>query len=720
MKTLYSFSLKRPFLLFTFLWITWMSGEAKNSFVLHCPPNKYITCTDDMYNLSRFGNATYSLNYITYSAGMPVVQYHLNSCQVGYITRTWSVEDPYWNVHTCTQTIYVSQANNNPIQIAWPPDYEVEGCTPNVKPNQLPPPYNSPTWTGDECRMIGKSYSDMVFTVNNGCKKIMRTWKLIDWCDNNGWGTQWTHNQIIKIINEERPVVHCPGEINGNSFNCKDAQINAPPLQVGPTSCGGNAVISNNSPYSTQKGADLSGVYPIGTTKVTYTIQYGCGSRLYCHVNVVVKNASAPSAYCLHGIVTTLMPIDTNGDGTPDDGMVDVWAKDLDRGSKSLCNYYPLRYSFSSDPTDMFRRFTCDEVGQNGVMVFITDSKGGQSACMVNIDIQNNSANIPNCTRKVDPPHDSLLISQEGSLRNAFDEAMVAAEIGLTFHEGDMHIVTTYDTIEVIKKDSFYNASGYLLYFFKKEQTITETKDTSYTFENDKTYSDENGNFTFDSLKNSNKSFSLTVNYSEAPRKNIDGKDVEFLTKFLLGEVQFTKPYQFVAADIDENKIIDITDLNLLLNFVTAVTNQLPGASWHYLNSEFQIDEPGNILKNEWPELSFENESKRIRITGIKKGDITRDGQLQNEIVELRNNNVKENVCTIYPNPSVDELRIFNKTPGKLSLLNSAGNELLILELLTSEHHVINPEFISTLPAGLYMFRFESPEGNKYGKWIKL
>ena len=83
-----------------------INTKANYSFVLNCPPNKYITCTDDLYNLSRFGNATYTLGYMTFSAGMPVVTYYLNSCHSGYITRTWSVEDPYWNWQTCTQTIY--------------------------------------------------------------------------------------------------------------------------------------------------------------------------------------------------------------------------------------------------------------------------------------------------------------------------------------------------------------------------------------------------------------------------------------------------------------------------------------------------------------------------------------------------------------------------------------------------------------------------------------
>src|SRR5690606_24183736 len=143
--------------------------------------------------------------------------------------------------------------------------------------------------------------------------------------------------------------------------------------------------------------------------------------------------------------------------------------------------------------------------------------------------------------------------------------------------EPELLITTIHDTVEVLKKDSFYNASGYLIYFFKKEFQITSQSDTNKVFKQFSTLSNADGVFEFDSLPDEKKSFGLHVFYDEADRKNIDGKDVELLTKFLLGEKEFQNPYQFLAADIDDNGVIDIYDLNLLLNYVTAVTNELPG-----------------------------------------------------------------------------------------------------------------------------------------------
>lgn len=700
---------------------------ATASLIMQCPPNKNVSCAEDLYNLSRFGNATYKIGHLTYSAGMPEVTYNLNMCQVGHIKRTWRVEYPNSNWHTCAQFIHVVSSNSNTLQINWPPDYEIEGCNPDIKPNQLPQPYNSPTWSGDECRLIGKSYSDMVFTVNKSCKKVMRTWKLIDWCDNNGFGTQWTHNQIIKIFNDERPQLECPKDITADAYNCKNAVVTVPPLQVDATSCGGSAVISNNSPYSTNKAADISGTYPIGTTKVTYTIQYGCGSRVFCHVNVIVKNAAAPTPYCLHGITTTLMPIDSNGDGTPENGMVNVWAKDLDRGSKSYCNYNPLRFSFSPDPTDMFRTFTCDDLGVNGVMMFVTDSKGGQSACMVNVIIQNNSSSIPDCKRKEENnPGDTMKINNHGFIADAFGDPMAEVDVSLRFNNPEITILTKHDTIEILKKDSFINASGYLIYFFKKEKIITTTSDTIRDYLDFETRSDVAGLYTFKDLPEQKGSFRLTAFYENEFKKGIDGKDVEWLTKFLIGEIDFDNPYQYLAADVDGNKIINLQDLNMLISLVTNDIQQFPGKPWWFIHKSLVFAEKSDILRQNLDfivEIASPKSNKdTLHIIGIKKGDIVKQSAFvpssdepENRVLSRKTEKVK-----IYPNPSNGPLNIDSETTGLLILKDMHGKIVFDGQWLSPGRNVISETRLEALCPGVYQYSIQAGSMTKNGVWIKL
>ncbi len=84
-----------------FFTLLFFNGKANTGsgwpLIMNCPPDVYVSCTDELWNLSCYGNATYTYNGCTYSAGNPSVQYNLNSGNAGTITRTWMVEDYNWN-----------------------------------------------------------------------------------------------------------------------------------------------------------------------------------------------------------------------------------------------------------------------------------------------------------------------------------------------------------------------------------------------------------------------------------------------------------------------------------------------------------------------------------------------------------------------------------------------------------------------------------------------
>jgi len=710
-------------------------AKAEDSyFILHCPQNRYVSCTDEIWNLSIYGNATYSTPHGTFSAGTPEVRYFLNSCNTGYITRTWRVEDNYWNWHTCVQTIYVSSSGGyNQLNIVWPLDYEVDGCNPNVHPNHLPAPHNIPTWTSNECRWIGRSYKDQVFFVNSSCRKIMRTWKLIDWCNEHGSNNSgsWTHVQIIKVVNSERPQVNCVNEIHANAFNCKNVQVNAAPLEVDAASCGGVYSIINNSPFSTSKGADISGVYPIGTTKVTYTIQYGCGSRITCVVNVIVKNANKPTPYCYAQLTTALMPIDANNDGIPENGMVQIWAKDLNKASESLCGFKPLRFSFSKDPNDMVKTFTCDHVGKNQVEMWVTDSKGGQSYCIVEVHVQNNTANIPNCIRKVEPDttQNGQFRKVKGQITNAHDVALVDADIFLNYIDPILTFTSRYDTTTVMVKDSFVNSSGYLLYFYKKQTVIKEIIDTTIQTISLETKSDENGLFLFNNLTVLDKAILISGWYADELRKGVNSKDVDALTKHLLGEKLFDKPYQYLAADVDGNGKIDLVDLNILIDFIANNIEELPTGPWIVLNGEQTFVKPEDILTDQLFNAKFIEKLSTytglIKLVGIKIGDIVPGDNITNEnVLETRLNTSLAILPSIYPNPVMDQFVVSLNTVYKgdivVSVFDLTGKEYV---RTTRQSLGGKSDFtisVDHLPSGMFTYKLLIGEEVFSGKLIKI
>lgn len=401
--------------------------DSDDSFTLYCPDDMTVSCSDEIWDLSIYGNASYYYNGGWYDAGNAVVNYYLNSCNSGYITRTWTVEDYNWELHSCTQTITVlaDGSSFNESNITWPEEHiTLEGCYPSTHPSQLPPGWGYPTWynSGSSCGTsnVGVSFSDQVYTISSTCKKIVRKWKVIDWCqyNPNSWyggytPGMWTYYQFIKISKGDLPILTCPEDITVNSYNCVNAYVNVDPLWVEGETCGGDYEITNDSPYADSNGADISGTYPVGWHYVKYTVKYGCGSKKTCTRKIKVTKNKPPVPYCYASLAVPLMGVDNDGDGIFDDGMVEIWAKDLDKGSTASCNGGPLKFSFSSDVTDTYKTFTCADVGENEVQMWVTDNKGNQAYCVVTIDVQNNAANIPDCEPEEEDSDDDGIPNSE-------------------------------------------------------------------------------------------------------------------------------------------------------------------------------------------------------------------------------------------------------------------------------------------------------------------
>lgn len=723
-----------------FFTLLFFNGKANTSsgwpLIMNCPPDVYVSCTDELWNLSCYGNATYTYNGCTYSAGNPSVQYNLNSCNAGTITRTWMVEDYNWNWYSCTQTIYVSSTGSGAPVIYWPADIELNGCNPDINPYHLPDPDNYPTWDYTECNMLGKSYSDMEFYVNSQCRKIMRTWKVMDWCDYSPqYGYKiYTQVQIIYIKNNTPPVVNCPAEITVNAFNCKNAEVTVDPLIVDQSSCGGYFEISNNSPYSYKKGNDISGIYPIGTTKVTYTVKYSCGKSKTCTVNVVVKNASKPTPYCLGYLTTALMPVDADKDGIPEDGMVEVFAKTFDKGSFSSCKNYPLKFSFSKDVNETSRIFTCENVGKNVIQMWVTDSKGAQEFCEVELIIQNNGARIPNCEPKpvdpVDPDPIDTTYHIKGNVLTLTDTPLKDATITARYRDSLYSYIITYDTTETLVLDSFINASGYKLYRYEKKTVITEHKDSTFQILYTSVKTDSLGRYQFDSLTY-NKAIEISGSYENDPHKFIDRNDLELLNDFISGKVKFFSYHQFLASDINEDGFINLDDSQILEDFIDGKINKLPGDNqWYLLDQNARYTNPEDVLIQPLPFIiqidSLNKNLDSINFVAIKKGNISVDpGSLKEDShVFLRSHLTPSILITTHPNPFVNSLTFDIETnvsqSARLSILNMAGQLVLQSQFeLTKGQNNIHVDVDNNI-TGMFMYQWLI-DGHTYnGKLTKI
>ena len=732
---------------------------------LYCPDDAWATCQDELWDLSNFGNATYTNYDGTYDAGAATVEYQLNSCNVGYITRTWAVY-LYGNHYTCSQTIHVASTGSfGYSNIIWPTEHvELEGCDVSTHPDDLPYDAQRPFYQYAECSMIATSYTDMIFNFGSSCEKVHRTWKVLDWCQYNPNGGNnsglYTFVQIIKVNKGNAPTTQCTEAYNINSYDCNNGRLDVADLDLGSNACGGSYDITHNSVYADTTGANISGVYPVGTTTVQYTITYGCGSKAYCYTDVVVENNSQPHAYCIGEIVITLMGVDTDDDGVNDEGMVDIWAKDFDYGSTPSCGNGPLTFSFAQDSLVMSQTFTCEQVGLNILQIYITDTQGNQSICETTLDVQNNGANIQDCepADTVDPdgPEDPYtpMARLSGEIMDIFGNTRADIMTHNSMLELDTTIVETIDTTLIVLADSIQSASGNWLYYEYEDSIFTTTIDTitDYAVNNMDDMTDGDGVFMFDEVEMHNDyTISLEIEKDYA-RSEVNYDDVWLLLYEILGYDQINDPLKIAAADVNRDGEVTREDLIILIDYVKGEIDDLPFGEWIIVDRE-HISNEGlesmvqdqnykstihlDDLSENHMDLDFVvvqiGNITNINNTKLKSKEMnTMLDQIQDspsltmmsplQVVSRNNINV-ENV-QVYPNPFRDQFQIsiLNELSQfvDVKLMDVSGKAWISKRMFLEQgYQIIQMDADVNIPAGIYLYQVQLGAQVIQGKLVK-
>ncbi len=707
------------------------------NFSLICPPNVTISCTEDISNLDKWGKAYVLDNYVKKPAPAPVKTiYNTNACGIGTITRTWQVEDPHWQILSCSQEITVSGGSQlfSYSDIVWPQAYTIESCNPNVDPRYLPAAYSYPTFKSVRCSQPMWSYRDSKFTVSPGCMKVLREWKVIDWCQYkpNVYPSVgvWTYTQILKlIVNDSTAKLVCPRDTAIQSgMDCKGAFVKLD-TAFAVSKCGYTLSIRNTSPYAKSTGADASGNYPIGTTEFYYIAEYGCGKELKCKVRVTVRNAISPVPYCLNGLIVALMPVDTNRDGTPDDGMIQVWAKDLNIGSYHPCGYKQLRFSFSSDTTDMFRVFTCADLGKNEVQMWVTDSLGNQTFCKTYVEVQNNNARIPDCKRK-DSVKTTIVIA--GSITDTKGNPCNEVHLDLTGN-AITTIVKRTDTVLSFRFDTIIAPSGLVMYVRHTDTSLVQHADTSFTQWHASQNSTASGTFLFKDFE-LGKDYHLSLDRRETDMKGININDVIVLLKHIMGTEKITDPYVLIAADIDSNSKIDQADFDLLYALVAGTKSytELP-RHWRFVRKPFLFSNPLNPFADPFEQTAnfsaIRTSYTNFNYTAIRVGEL--DGftggftTLDMEDRQASSTSFADSSFSlenVFPNP-VTESRVYFKIHVRqqstihLSMYGQNGNHInTYSRSFDKGSHIMEFEFPANMYSGLALYRITDGTSSFSGK----
>ena len=692
----------------------------KHHFQMYCPDDVQVKCGAELWNLETYGDAYYIYNGKKIWLKTTKVKRHLSECNRGYITREWNTKDHLGKWHSCVQTIYVGQKASGEPTIDWPKkEIVLEGCHPSVEPRNLPYGAQKPYYDNDGCSRYGDSYTDQVFYFNDTCKKVVRKWVVYDWCvyvPNSGSSLgRYTYYQTIKIVNTDEPIVEMPHDVKMSSGSCKNGRVDMDDLKVMAESCGDKFEITHNSRFADKQGSNASGDYPVGKTNVTYTVKYGCGYSKKYEQHVLVENDKAPVPYCLRSIVTPLMGIDTDGDGKVDDGMAEIWAKDFDKGSSNSCGG-DVQFSFSPDEIEMVKTFSCDQLGDNELRIYVSNSSGNTSFCVVNLTIQNNAANIPDCVRASDDTAD-VADEEDEEEEVTFEEEVDGEKID------EMATISGQVTLHYGR--AVENAS--LILYTNDGSEVTIDDDESEVVEEEMLVSNSTteGSYSFDDLEMYRYYKVMAEKLSEDTRF-VTREDSDRLYDHIAGRDPITDPYMLLAADIDRSGRLDFNDLLEIIKLENKLRNE--NADWVFLPEGYEFENPNSPWSREYfadhVVYSLEDVAHEANFIAIRLGDIVDggDSDFSSDETSSRERSAR---ASVNPNPFTYSTTIsfdHDKTQQAQLFLYGLSGEKVIEESIRVSNGINKIELGSDKlkTAGVYIYTIILDDTILKGKLLKV
>ncbi len=576
--------------------------QDKTTPTLTCPADMAAPCNTpyDLSNLSAtFGSPTVvdncSLNTIS-----EVVTPDVASCGTGTITRDFTVLDYEGNVAaTCTQVITLVQVDPmTEADIDWPDNYELfDVCDVGAAhPNLLPVEASYPVVMEGVCDLVGHNYEDEIFTNVAGagaCAKILRHWQIINWCQTDADGNLliWEWTQVIQIYNTIDPVID--NDCSKLTFTSTD--VNCGPVSIvlinsATDDCSQPSDLSwswNIDMYSDNAvvndisgtGSNASGTYPIGLHTITWTVEDACGNIDFCVQEFEIINTKTPTAICLSGISSELIPMDLDGDGNPDTEMVVLNSASFDGGSYHTCGY-PVDVSFSADVNDDLIAFGCNQVGVQSISLWVTDVNGNTAVCQTFVNITNN-----------------------------LDEELCTGLIQMVDVEG--RVVTENDE-EV--NEVMVNLSGSNL------MEMTDYK----------------GVYDFDEMPTGG-AYVIVPSKNDDVLNGVSTLDVIHIQRHILGLATLPTPYQYIAADANKSRTISGIDLVHIRKVILGISDSFQNNnSWRFIDGNFDFDPEIDPLAQEFTEryeIKSLNTDMIADFVGVKIGDVNGSVDVGNNLI---------------------------------------------------------------------------------------
>jgi hypothetical protein len=497
-----------------------------------------------------------------------------------------------------------------------------------------------PEWLDTDCGLIVLSSETVLITFDpESCFKLVRQWVIIDWCnyvpnqtnseaDEFEWvydlsygdceeggclqdsgnvyaryksyssDAEYTYNQVIKVFDTEPiEVEEVSIEVCINN-NCDASE----PItkDVGESTCGKtvswlvsvfnrdnmqDVIWTESFSNSPSISYTIEGVVP-GQYLIQYVIIDGCNNRSITVDSLTLIDCSSPVPLCLESLSTALID---------NEGYVDIWASDFNKGSYDNCDSESeLIYTFSSTHPDTdsnyessmqssFIRISCeglsgDTILNSGVsgyyplQVYVWDQHGNYEYCNVRL--------------RVDDTND---ICEDISTETSIIAGALYTEEG--------------DAIEFAKVSL---SSPEILH-----DILTETPvDGSYAFTSNPLY----------------QSYTINASRNDDHLNGISTLDVLLVQAHILGNKPFTSPYQVIAADVNNDENISAIDLIELRKLILGVSEEFSKSpSWKFVDAQQTFQD----VSKPWPLNDYllidglGSDLDNQDLIGVKMGDVS-------------------------------------------------------------------------------------------------
>ncbi len=285
------------------------------------------------------GGSTDNCTGLTFSAS----QTAFDCTHLGVNTITLTVTDGNSNTATCTSDVTVIDSIVPVADVA--PLADVTGeCNVNV---------TAPTATDNCAGTVTATTVDPTTYNTEGTYTV-------NWTYDDGNGNTSTQTQTVIVDDVTAPSVTCAGDQTENpNANCEFTLIDYTGLATTTDNCSSTITVTQNPAV---------GTLITGTTQVWLIGDDGNGNLDSCSFNVILNDATAPTAVC--------QDIDVYLDVT---GNATINGVDLDGGSTDNCT----GLTFSASQT----AFDCTHLGVNTITLTVTDGNSNTATCTSDVTV---------------------------------------------------------------------------------------------------------------------------------------------------------------------------------------------------------------------------------------------------------------------------------------------------------------------------------------------